>query len=331
MATGEAPTALWRPRRMEIDARNIVFLFDGDTVGEHELLGLAGPSSTFPCPSCTVNKEQFEHSAGIHSLPADDSAGAPLKTVDTSTMAFRTLEQLENSLSEFMAQSAENRKRAGAGAACGGAVRPCLPRTEIAGNMVPPVLHIKMAAITKAANLLREACRRRDTDAKAAEAAPCTDALDALEAKHSIRRHPRFKTLLGGSATAVVRHWREFTDVIAERKVVDGVEVAVGEDEHRFLQQTFFDLNEIEELTMRPKPLCEHELDDLQSYVTDLAILWHRCLPDSVTPRLHMLFIDVPRFARLHGSVHHTADSASPLPVGAGALDVLTVCVLLAW
>ena len=300
-ATGEAATALWRPRRMEIDARNIVFLFDGDTIGEHELLGLAGPSSTFPCPTCTVSKAQFEHSAGIHSLPCVGSSG-PLKTVDTSTMAFRTLEQLENSHMEFMARSADERKRAGASAECGGAVRPCLPRTEIAGNVVPPVLHIKMTAVTKAANLLRDACRRRDRDGKSSA---CSDALAALNEKYSIRRHSRFKTLLGGSATAVVRHWRDFTDIIAERKVVGGVEVVVGDDEHKFLQQTFFDLKEIEELMMRPKPLCEHELDDLQSYVTDLAILWHGRLPDSVTPKLHMLFIDVPRFARLHGSVRH--------------------------
>ena len=302
-ATGEPPTALWRPRRMKIEAKKIVFLFDGDTIGEHELLGLAGPASTFPCPSCTVSKAQFEHSAGIHSLPCVDSSDAPLKTVDTSTMAFRTLEQVENSHAEFMAQRAAEQKRAGASAACGGAVRPCLPRTEIAGNVVPPVLHIKMTAVTKAANLLSDACRRRDIDGKSSA---CSDALAALNEKYSIRRHSRFKTLLGGSATAVVRHWRDFTGIIAERKVVGGVEVVVGDDEHKFLQQTFFDLNEIEELMMRPKPLCEHELDDLQSYITDLAILWHGRLPDSVTPKLHMLFIDVPRFARLHGSVNHT-------------------------
>jgi hypothetical protein len=281
---------------MEIDCRNIAFLYNGDTMSEHEFLGLMGPSSTFPCPLCTVRKDDLAHDSGIHSLPATGTDGAALQTVDIGTMAFRTLEQMDDSHIEFLSLTAKEQQRAGAGASCGGAVRRCLPRTEIAGNVVPPVLHILMSAVGKAADLLREACVRRDSEAGATT---FTDALESLETKHSIRRHSRFGTLTGGSATAIVSHWHAFGGVIGD--FTDGVH-----DDRFMIGMSLFGLNAIEQLMMRPTPLCSHELDTLQLHATALAQTWHEHLPNwTVTPLMHMLFIDVPRFARLHGSVHH--------------------------
>lgn len=61
-------------------------------------------------------------------------------------------------------------------------------------------------------------------------------------------------------------------------------------------------LHQLHLLIMRPTPLCQHEINNVQSLVLEFGVLW-RNLGYSVTPKVHQLEIHVPLFLQHHHTI----------------------------
>jgi len=178
-----------------------------------------------------------------------------------------------------------------------------------------------MAMCEKVVSKLEEHAAEHDDEAAKARAVAAaahpllfTDALKAAMRKHNVRRSKMFGGKFCGDAAArLFANAEDIANVLkaqtfGDEPMADSKEEkrtrAIGGQWHAAMACALQAMCCITGLIMRPTPLCEHELDSLQELVTVFANHWRVHYPeDATTPLLHNLVIDVPRFARLHGTV----------------------------
>jgi len=335
VATGEPATVAWCPQVIAI--RHVAYTYGGDTVGLHELLGLSGHMGTYFCACCMAKLDSLRPPADtVHALPSD-LPWALKKAVGEEP--FRLLEDLRQWNQEYVEEGEEKSRMAEKG----NAVRRCLPATEIAGNTIPPVLHIVMAMCEKVRPpssvennycelcigkqhqkqqiiaKLEEHAEEHDEEAVKArvvakDARPFTDVLKAALRRHNVRRSKMFGgKFCGDAASRLFANAEDVAKVLqpqtfGDEPTADSKEEqkgsTIGGRWHVVMGCALGAMSCITGLIMRPAPLCEHELNSLQELVTVFANHWRVHYPDdATTPLLHNLVIDVPRFARLHGTV----------------------------
>jgi hypothetical protein len=193
-------------------------------------------------------------------------------------------------------------------------VRPCIIATEIEGNVVPPPLHILRLGIAN--NLLdriESYCKKFDLEvAKAGgrrSAAACSPFLDALKRTMTACRVQRAKRaggkLTGDAALRFLVNGERFGRLLRARSVGIGA-LFIGDDQLAMrVTQLLIKLRNIDDLCMRDTPLCLHEQEWLKLRVSSFACCWRYTFPfdKRVTPKLHMLAMDVPRFVARHHTV----------------------------
>jgi len=148
----------------------------------------------------------------------------------------------------------------------------------------------------------------------AKDARPFTDVLKAALRRHNVRRSKMFGgKFCGDAASRLFANAEDVAKVLqpqtfGDEPTADSKEEqkgsTIGGRWHVVMGCALGAMSCITGLIMRPAPLCEHELNSLQELVTVFANHWRVHYPDdATTPLLHNLVIDVPRFARLHGTV----------------------------
>jgi hypothetical protein len=83
--------------------------------------------------------------------------------------------------------------------------------------------------------------------------------------------------------------------------------VGMNAERRAVLTSVFAPLRALCTLMQRPAPLCDACIDEIQHHTDKMARAWHAYFPGHITPKQHMLFVDVPRFARQHRTVSSAA------------------------
>ena len=282
---------------------DVRFFYNGDTVLLNKVEGLSGHSSCHPCPSCAVNKDALDYDPQrIHSLGALGGAAPP----------WRSLDALDAHHDDFVLVSGSDRKRARLHE---NVVRPSLIATPITAHIVPPVLHIITGVATMLFDYIEKRCRAFDEQAPAGDStAPFTQSLRAAIRAHGVLRSPPYDQLSGDGQRRFLSNADDFVAALQQR-VIGGVTIGDSTEHRKALVELLTELHSIARLVLVARPLCDHDVDDLQARTDGLAIQWHRFFVGrALTPKLHMLFIDVPRFARQHRMVTTLRAPHSPPP-----------------
>jgi len=291
-----------------IDITRVEFTYGADVTGLHELLGTSGHASTNFCPCCTATLDQLDDVKGkVHAVPGSTAA----HTVDIPPV--RTLAHLLAMHEEFIAGGSRKKD----GADCGGAVRQCLLHTEIAHNIVPPVLHI----VSGVANTLL----KKHEALCAAAGGDVSARLKTLMRERRIYRTKHTGGLLKGECAmrllGAAEHFAALLQpgvIIASTTEAKRATTVFTDPDAHSISSLFTHLHSAALLGLRSTPLCDHELDSLGEDVHTLAAIWQARYPgERFTPKLHMLCIDIPQFARQHRTVTH-AHTQSGREVGGG-------------
>ena len=187
------------------------------------------------------------------------------------------------------------------------AVRTCVIATEIEGNVVPPPLHIcRLGLANNLLDRIESYCKKFDEEVAAAgSAAPFVAALKATMAACRVQRVKRAGgKLTGDAALRFLNNGERFGRLLRARAV--GLRLFVGDDNLAMrVTQLLLKLRNIDELCMRDTPLCVHEEKWVKLRVSSFACCWRAAFPfdKRVTPKMHMLAIDVPRFVDRHHTV----------------------------
>ena len=282
------PITPTRPSALRIERVNI--FYDGDTIVLNELLGLSGHSSCHPCPVCKVHKDDLRYDARrVHSLGRLGAAAPP----------WRSEEELEGHHDDFVHVSQGVLRHARKHQ---NAVRPSLLATSISGRIVPPCLHIVTGVSQMLLDHLEEVCAAFDK-ASASPGEPFMTAVRAACHCHSVYRQPPYMSLTGDGARRFLANAGSFADAMLPRTFGDR-SIGASPEQRAGLVAIMAELNSIASMILRAAPLCDHTCDRLQRSTDHLAELWHDYFPGrDLTPKLHMLFVDVPRFARQHRMV----------------------------
>ena len=275
-------------------ARHTVnFYYNGDTVLLNMALGLSGHSSIHPCPMCTVQKAQLQWRAGsVHSF-AELGDGAP---------ALRTLDSLAQHHDDFVTEHGSERKRARHHQ---NVIHPSLIATEINGHIAPPVLHIVLGMALQLYRHFDERCIAFDAMAPAASPS-FIELLRAAATRCNVYFTPPHNNMRGDGAHRFIHNGSAFVGAMRQRAVgADGA--MVGEDDavcDRFVE-LLAEFDAVAALMLVDSQLCDHAIDSLQQHTATLARQWHACFSRrQLTPKAHMLFCDVPRFAHQHRMVN---------------------------
>ena len=265
-----------------IDITKVEFVYGADVTALHDLLGTSGHSSTYFCPCCTATLAQLQPVKGkvhaVHAVGVDK-----IDTIEAPPV--RTLAKLIELNDQFMVDE----KR---GAEYGGAVRQCLITTEIAHNIVPPVLHIVAGISNGLLKKLEALCKAAGSEEK----------LKALMHKCSVYRTKYSGgELTGECAMRLINNAAKFAAILQpsvsvaayKSKTVDWNDIFSGNA--NIIYDLFYYLHRAALLILRATPLCDHELDNLDVYVGVWARIWQATFPTArFTPKMHMLCIDTP-------------------------------------
>jgi hypothetical protein len=261
----------------------------------------------------------------VHALcPTRESDG-----VGAEPKAWRNLTELQAAFAEFSESDAKEAEAK----EFQNAVRPCLIATEIEGNIVPPPLHLVRCGIAGTLlDRIERYCKQFDDQVGKAKAArhagrsPFMDGLkSAMDQHHVYRSKAVHGKLPGDAAQRFLNNAAQFGRVLRVRAWGSGSELVVIGDAQLHMRMTalLIKLRNIDRLIMRPTPLCVHEEGWLERRVSSFACCWRRAFPTdaTVTPKMHMLAIDVPRFVGRHHTVCAAAQQRSTANARARCAD----------
>ena len=109
---------------------------------------------------------------------------------------------------------------------------------------------------------------------------------------------------LSGEVAHRFLHAQDFVDVLLPQRH-GGVVIGMDDKKRAMLAAICARMHTIDGMVLRASPMCDHEVDELQVQTDAMAKQWHDYfIGEALTPKQHMLFVDVPRFARQHRMVY---------------------------
>jgi hypothetical protein len=267
--------------RMTINKLRIYYGGDMPSIGE--LIGLSGHSGIYFCNNCLCQKQQLQRKLNIiHALDIPPSLISHGFTA-MGPIQHRTLALINHSHQQFIIEADGKLSAAQQYYNC---VRPCLVTTEIDNHLVPTPLHITMGVTERLIASMEKKCKEwKQTDQFA----------DVLH-RHNVRRSAQFGGHFTGDAAI-----RFFGSITTCKNLIN----APSDNDKQWFDMwvTLVTMGQISHLINRPTPLCSHEITSLHSLCNELAWQWYVHYETRVFPKLHVLSIDIPQFARQHHTV----------------------------
>ena len=128
-------------------------------------------------------------------------------------------------------------------------------------------------------------------------------AADTHRAIHAVYKKPAYGELSGESAHRLLHNHEHFINALSPQ-LFSGVSVGMTDEKRALLTAIFTRMHLIFKLVLRASPLCDGCVDKLQSNTDGMARDWHKYfIGRALTPKQHMLFMDVPRFVWQHRTV----------------------------
>jgi len=277
------------PTAIRIERINIYY--NGDTVALNTAIGSSGHTSCHPCPCCMVHKDALQYDAKrVHCLT----------TLGAAAPAWRANERHDAAHDAFTHESKGDKKTA---RHHDNAIRASLFATPLDARIVPPALHIITGIARDLYTHLELICQGFDAEAadNGNHGQPFTSLLQAAAAEHGVYKRPAYGEFSGECAHRMLHNHVAFVDVLSPQQFKG---VTVGIADRRLFTSIFERMHTVSKLMLRASPLCDGCIDKLQRKTDGMARDWHRFFRDrALTPKQHMLFVDVPRFARQHRTV----------------------------